>query len=57
MFKNAPNARTQREALVEALKRGASPETHDGICWERAGVTRYCAWVELTPAQRKLAGA
>jgi hypothetical protein len=57
MFKNAPNARTQRQALVEALKRGASPETHEGICWEHAGVTRCRAWAELTPAQRKLAGA
>jgi hypothetical protein len=57
MFKNAPNARTQREALVEALKRGASPETHDGICWEHGGVTRYRTWAELTPAQRKLANA
>jgi hypothetical protein len=57
MYKNSPNSRTQREALIEAMKRGATPETHEGICWDRAGVTHYRTWAELTPAQRKLANA
>lgn len=54
MFKNAPNAKTQREAVIEAMKRGASQETHEGITWEVAGVTRFRTWAELTPAQRRL---
>lgn len=54
MFKNAPQARTQREAVIEAVKRGATEDTHEGVTWEVGGVTRFCTWAELTPAQRRM---
>lgn len=54
MFKNAPNARTQRKAVIEAVKRGATQETHDGVTWERAGVACFRTWAELTTAQRRM---
>lgn len=57
MFKNAPQARTQREAVVEAVKRGATQDSHEGVTWERAGVARFRTWAELTPAQRAMVPA
>jgi hypothetical protein len=58
MFMNVPNSHTQVSALIEALQRGATPETYEGICWVSInGVTNYRKWNELTPVQQKLANA
>lgn len=54
MFKNAFNARTQREAVIEAVKRSATKDTHEGVTWEVGGVVRFRTWAELTPAQRRM---
>ena len=54
MFKNAPQARTQREAVIEAVKRGATQDSHAGVTWRDASGCQFRRWAELTPAQRRM---
>lgn len=54
LYRNTPNARTQRQAVIAAAKSGATTDSHIGVTWQVGGVTHWRKWHELTPAQQKM---